>query len=154
MPIEFRRANLSDAEVIARFCTAMALETEHLELDQERVHRGVVAGLQDPSKGFYLVAVAEGTVVGQTMITFEWSDWSNALRWWVQSVYVHPEFRRRGIYSGLFGHLAELAKAEGAVCAIRLYVHRENRVAQAVYRKLGFQETHYYLYEMDLPPVR
>jgi ribosomal protein S18 acetylase RimI-like enzyme len=150
MPIEFRRATRDDAAVIARYAADMALETENLQLDRDRVRRGVEAALVDSSKGFYLVAILDGAVVGQSMVTFEWSDWSNGMRWWVQSVYVHPDFRRRGIYRGLFQYLRTLAQAEGTVC-LRLYVDRDNRGAQATYQKLGFRETHYNLYEMDLP---
>ena len=152
MQMQFRRATLADAEVIALQGVAMALETENLKLDAERVRRGVEAALRDLSKGFYVVAVLDGKVVGQSMVTYEWSDWSNGVRWWVQSVYVSPEVRRRGVYRRLFQHLLELAKADGTVCGVRLYVHRENRVAQTVYQRLGFQETRYDLYEMVFPP--
>jgi ribosomal protein S18 acetylase RimI-like enzyme len=152
MQIAYRQATLDDAETIARYAADMALETERLNLDRERVRRGVEAALQDPAKGFYLLAIADGSVVGQSMVTFEWSDWSNGMRWWLQSVYVHPGYRRRGLYRGLFEHLRERAKMEGAVCCLRLYVHRENRNAQAVYHRLGFAETDYLLYEMELPP--
>ena len=151
MTIELRHATMEDAETIARYAADMALETENLPLDRIRVRRGVEAALRDPSKGFYLLAVVDGKVVGQSMTTFEWSDWSNGMRWWVQSVYVHPEYRRRGIYRGLFEHLCGMAANDEAVCCLRLYVHRENRDAQAVYQKLGFQETRYHLYELDLP---
>ena len=154
MPIEFRRASLDDAEIIARFAADMAEETESLRLDRQRVRRGVEAALQDASKGFYLLAIAESAVVGQAMVTFEWSDWSNAMRWWLQSVYVHPGSRRRGIFRGLFEHLRALAQAQGAICCLRLYVDRDNHGAQAVYQKLGFRETHYHLYEMELPLAR
>ena len=154
MTIEFRLANMDDAETIARYAADMALETENLTLDRQRVRRGVQAALQDPTKGFYLLALADGTVAGQSMVTFEWSDWSNGMRWWLQSVYVHPAYRRRGIYRGLFEHLRQKAAKEHAVCCLRLYVHRENFGAQAVYQKLGFQETQYLLYEMDLPRDR
>ncbi|HWP83562.1 MAG TPA: N-acetyltransferase [Terriglobia bacterium] len=150
MNLAFRRATLNDAEIIARYAADMALETERLALDRERVRRGVEAVLGDPAKGFYLLAVADGVVAGQTMITFEWSDWSNGMRWWLQSVYVHPHYRRRGVYRALFQHLRELAQAESAVCCLRLYVHRENRDAQAVYRKLGFSDAQYLVYELDL----
>ena len=151
MQLEFRRASMNDATVIAQYNAAMALETENLALDRERVRRGVEAALRDPAKGFYVLAIADEKVIAQTMITFEWSDWSNGMRWWVQSVYVHPDYRRRGIYRGLFEYLGGLAREADTVFSLRLYVHRENRGAQAVYQKLGFHETKYYLYEMDLP---
>ena len=151
MPIEFRRATMNDAAVVARYAADMALETENLQLDRDRVRRGVESALEDSSKGFYLLAIADGAVAGQAMVTFEWSDWSNGMRWWLQSVYVHPYFRRRGIFRALFQSLQTLAQAEGTVCCFRLYVERDNRGAQAVYQKLGFRETHYSLYELDLP---
>ena len=151
MPTEFRRATLEDAEVVARYAADMALETENLRLDREQVRRGVEAALRDASKGFYVVAAAHGAVVGQAMVTFEWSDWSNGMRWWLQSVYVNPDFRRSGIFRGLLQMVRRLAQAEGTVCSVRLYVERENRAAQAVYTQLGFHETNYRLYEMDLP---
>jgi GNAT superfamily N-acetyltransferase len=152
MQLQLRQATLADAEVVARCSTEMAWETEYLRLDAERVRRGVEAALRDPSKGFYVVAVLDGKVVGQSMVTFEWSDWSNGMRWWVQSVYVSPEVRRRGVYRALFQYLLELARSDGTVCGLRLYVHRENRLAQTVYRRLGFREVHYLLYELGLPP--
>jgi ribosomal protein S18 acetylase RimI-like enzyme len=151
MPVEFRPAVMNDAEIISRYAANMALETENLVLDRERVRKGVEAALADPAKGFYLLAESDGMVVGQCMVTFEWSDWSNGMRWWLQSVYVHPSYRGRGVYRGLFEHLSERAKREYGVCCLRLYVHRENRIAQTVYRKLGFQETGYRLFEMELP---
>ncbi|MBI4478419.1 MAG: GNAT family N-acetyltransferase [Acidobacteria bacterium] len=151
MQLEFRRATMNDATVIAQFNAAMALETENLTLDRERVRRGVEVTLRDPAKGFYVLAVAEEKVIAQTMITFEWSDWSNGMRWWVQSVYVHPDYRGRGIYRGLFEYLRGLAREAETVFSLRLYVHNENRGAQAVYQKLGFHETKYDLYQMDLP---
>lgn len=150
MSIAYRRATIEDAPVIAQFSADMAMETENLALDRERVLSGAQAVLRDPSKGFYMLAVADGTVVGQSMITYEWSDWSNGMRWWVQSVYVRPEFRRRGIYRGLFGRLIKLAEEDGGVCAVRLYVHRSNQVAQAVYQKLGFADENYLVYGIEL----
>ena len=154
MSIEFRRATVSDAAVIAQYAADMAEETENLYLDRGRVRCGVEAALRDASKGFYLLATADGAVVGQAMVTYEWSDWSNANRWWLQSVYVHPDHRRRGVFRGIFEQLRRQAEAEGIVCCMRLYVERENRGAQAVYHKLGFRETHYLLYELELPAHR
>ena len=60
---------------------AMALETEALALDEPTVRKGVDALLRTPDKGFYVIAeAADGTPVGQLMVTSEWSDWNNG-RW-------------------------------------------------------------------------
>ena len=149
MSITIRPATLSDSEIIAAYNAAMAKETEHLELDRKRLTAGVRAVLQDPSKGFYWVAEIEGRVVGQMMITFEWSDWRNGVFWWIQSVYVHPDFRNRGVFQQLYGFVAEKAKNAGDVCGLRLYVEGENQRAQRTYERLGMKKTSYGVYEVD-----
>ena len=149
MAISIRRGTASDAETIAGFNAAMALETEKLSLDGPRVLEGVRAVLRDASKGFYLVAELRGRPVGQMMITCEWSDWRNGLFWWIQSVYVEPEQRRAGVYTSLHECVVEEAQRAGDVCGIRLYVEQENEIAQGVYRRLGMQKTAYDMFEVD-----
>ncbi|MCK7509419.1 MAG: GNAT family N-acetyltransferase [Desulfobacterales bacterium] len=101
MATAIRDASLSDAPTIARFNALMALETENLTLDESRLLNGVRAVLQDPAKGFYCVAEMDGAVVGQLMITYEWSDWRNATFWWIQSVYVEKSVRSKGVFREL-----------------------------------------------------
>ena len=149
MAIRIRRATVADAERIAEHNAAMARETEDLELDRQRLRRGVEAVLNDPAKGFCTVAEADGRVVGQMMVTFEWSDWRNATFWWLQSVYVAPEYRRRGIYRRLYQHVLDEAKSRQDICGVRLYVSKENVAAQQVYERLGLEQAHYEMYEID-----
>ncbi|HNY27146.1 MAG TPA: GNAT family N-acetyltransferase, partial [Candidatus Sumerlaeota bacterium] len=94
---EIRRATRDDAQTLARFNSAMAMETEGKCLIAERVLAGVHGLLEKPELGFYLVATHEGRVAGSLMVTYEWSDWRCGVFWWVQSVYVVPEFRRQGV---------------------------------------------------------
>lgn len=150
MEISIRKAILADADTIATFNQRMALETEGVVLPDEKIRPGVKAVLEDPSKGFYLVAeTAEWGVVGGLMITFEWSDWRNAPMWWFQSVFVVPEARGQKVFSGLYQFVMDLAKAEG-VKILRLYVERENERAQKVYQQLGMAESHYLMYEVGV----
>ena len=149
MNLTIRPATASDAETIAAFNAAMARETEHIELDPKRLLDGVQAVLADRSKGFYTVAEAGGRVVGQMMITFEWSDWRNGVFWWIQSVYVDPDFRSQGVFKQLYGHVAGRAKSAGDVCGLRLYVERDNSRAQQTYQGLGMTKTPYEVYEVD-----
>lgn len=150
MEITIRKAQLNDADTIATFNQRMALETEGVHLPDEKIRPGVRAVLQDPNKGFYLVAEAEGMgVVGGLLITFEWSDWRNAPMWWFQSVFVVPEARGHKVFSRLYKHVMALAKAEG-VKILRLYVERENHRAQKVYEQLGMTESHYLMYEVGV----
>ena len=147
--VSVRRAAISDLDTLARFNAAMALETEDKTLVEERVKAGVRAVFQNDALGFYLLAEIEGRPAGQLLITTEWSDWRNAWWWWIQSVYVAPEFRRRGVYRALEGQVRQEALASGKVCGLRLEVDRENHLAQQVYVNLGMSPSRYYLYELD-----
>jgi GNAT superfamily N-acetyltransferase len=149
MNLRIRHAELADTATILRFNAAMALETEHLELDSDRLLRGVEAVLKDAAKGFYLVAEDDGQVAGQMMITYEWSDWRNAVFWWIQSVYVEPAWRRKGVFRGLYGHALDQARAQGGVCGLRLYVETANEGARRTYESLGMNRAAYDMFEVD-----
>jgi ribosomal protein S18 acetylase RimI-like enzyme len=149
-----RLARGDDAEVLVGFNGAMALETEGKELLPEVIGAGVRSLLGRPASGFYLVAEADGQVVGSLLVTKEWSDWRNGDFWWIQSVYVRPAWRRQGIYTRLYRHVQELAAKDPAVCGFRLYVERDNKQAQGTYRALGMSETHYKVFEELKPGVR
>jgi len=144
-----RNATMEDAEFLVRGNAQLALETETLSLDIDRLRSGVHAVFDDPRRGFYLIAEANGTRVGQMMITYEWSDWRNGVFWWIQSVYTAREFRRRGVFRALYAHAQALAQQEGTVCGLRLYVEGQNEQAQATYRRCGMHETAYRIFEID-----
>ena len=141
-----RRAHTADASVVAEFNQAMAWETERKELNPAVVQAGVLAVINEPRRGFYLVAERAGRTVGGLMITYEWSDWRNADFWWIQSVYVRPEARRQGVYAALYREIEAQAQAAGA-CGIRLYVENDNQTAMRTYASLGMQDAHYRVME-------
>lgn len=146
-----RPATPSDASTIVEYNRAMALETESRELPLDKITPGVRAVLARPELGFYLVAEDhQGFVLGCLMITFEWSDWRNGMFWWVQSVYVYPGARGRGVYRAMYAHAKQLAIAQGGVCGFRLYVEENNSAAQETYRRQGMKRTHYLMFEEDL----
>jgi GNAT superfamily N-acetyltransferase len=147
MPVTIRRAEPRDTAVVVEFNRLLAWETEHKALDPEVLARGVARLLADPARGFYLVAEADGRIVGQLMATFEWSDWRDGWFWWVQSVYVRGEHRRRGVFRGLFGELVRRARAAGDVIGLRLYVEKDNHRAQATYSEMGLKDAGYFVRE-------
>jgi ribosomal protein S18 acetylase RimI-like enzyme len=144
---QIRAATSEDWETIAEFNLKLAEETEPHALDRATVEAGVQALLADERKGRYFVATIEGRIIGQLMHTWEWSDWRNGDVWWLQSVYVDAEFRRRGVFASLKRHLEELAEADPHVVGLRLYVERDNGHAQATYRRLGFESAGYLVME-------
>ncbi len=148
-----RAANLDDVESIIAFSAAMALETENRHLDVARLREGTLSLLNTPSYGFFLVAeIRDGEqrrLIGQLMITYEWSDWRNGVFWWIQSVYVDPAWRRRGVFRRIHEAVVSQAKANVKVCGLRLYVEQDNHTAEAVYQRVGLKRSVYKVYEQD-----
>lgn len=144
-----RKAKLRDLETIIDYNQALARETEGVGLDRETLLKGVLSLLSDEAKGCYFLYEESGKVVGQLLVTYEWSDWRNANFWWIQSVYVHPDYRRRGIFRKLFEFLKAEAEKEDTVCGLRLYVEERNLPAQATYRKLAMNPSKYLMYEWE-----
>jgi GNAT superfamily N-acetyltransferase len=147
--IRIRPAEGADAALLADFNAAMALETEGRTLDAATVRRGVEIGLSRPDYCRYHLAELEGRVVGQLMITWEWSDWRAGMFWWIQSVYVVPGARGRGVFKALYRHVESMARGDGECRGLRLYVERHNASAQAAYARLGMRDAGYGVFEVD-----
>jgi GNAT superfamily N-acetyltransferase len=146
-PIRYREANLRDARDIIDFQLAMARDTEDVELNRYICSRGVEAVFEDRTLGRYFVAESGSELVASLLITFEWSDWRNGIVWWIQSVYVRPEFRGQRVYAGLYEFVKTLAENNETVKGIRLYVDTRNERAQQVYTRLGMNGEHYRVFE-------
>ena len=146
-----RQATHDDIDTLAQFNSKMAFETEAVRLKPEVISAGVTGMIDNPQRGFYLVAEENGLIAASLMITTEWSDWRNGNFWWIQSVYVLPEFRRQGLYRKLYEQVRKLAAEDSHVCGFRLYVERNNRVAQQTYLALGMDETDYLMMEELVP---
>lgn len=144
LTIQFGTAD--DILAIAQFQVDMAMESEGTVLDLDTVKRGVTHAMEDISKGRYVIAYADGKAIGSLMLTREWSDWTDRWYLWIQSVYVTPEYRGKGVYKAMYNMVKETAETEG-ISTIRLYVDKTNLRAQSVYQKLGMQDSHYFLYE-------
>lgn len=145
--MNIRMANIEDVAALVEFNQAMALETEAKQIDPQTLRNGVTAVFNNDQKGFYAVAENDNVIVGGLMVTFEWSDWRDSWFWWIQSVYVKPQFRGQGVYRRLYEFVSEKAEKENNVCGFRLYVEKENSAAQKVYEKLGMEISHYLMYE-------
>lgn len=145
--ITVRPATIADSLQIADFNQAMALETERKHLEDDVIRQGVAHLFSRPDYGFYMIAEVKGKPAACLLVTYEWSDWRNQLFWWIQSVYVLPEYRGKGLYRALYNEVKRLAGEKGNVCGFRLYVEKENSSAQQVYQRLGMSEAQYLMYE-------
>ncbi|MGH7473345.1 MAG: GNAT family N-acetyltransferase [Candidatus Methylomirabilales bacterium] len=148
-----RPARMEDVDVMVAFSAAMALETEGRRLDVDRLRRGTGRVFDSPTRGFYVVAElpqkSSAGVIGQLLVTYEWSDWRDATFWWIQSVYVHPDWRRRGVYRRMHEYVRQQARSRRDVCGLRLYVEAGNVGAQAAYRQAGLFPSSYRVLEED-----
>ena len=157
-----RDAVAADCKLLAQWAQAMAWETEHKRLDPDTVHAGIAAGVADAGKARYFVAMHDaplagretlGIAVGTLMLTREWSDWRNGDWWWIQSVYVPVEHRRRGVFAALYRHVEQLARATDGVVGLRLYVERDNAAARQTYLAMGMTDAGYAILERPVVPV-
>ncbi len=147
--IRVRAATMDDVATIVRYNCLLALESEGRKLDTDVLSRGVQRALAQPELCRYFMAETDGRAIGQTMLTYEWSDWRCGVFWWIQSVYVVPEHRGRGVFRKLYGHIKSLAESDGGVCGLRLYVEEHNAPALATYTKMGMGPTGHLMYEDD-----
>jgi ribosomal protein S18 acetylase RimI-like enzyme len=142
-----RKAKSEELNSILDFQLALARETENIELEHSTVKKGITAVFKDPVRGSYFVAIEKGKVIGSLLTTYEWSDWRNGMILWIQSVYVIPKFRRKGVYSSLYLHIKKMVQKDTKLKGIRLYTDKSNIVASKAYEKLGMNSDHYITFE-------
>ena len=144
-----RKAIKKDIEKIVEFNLNLAKETEDKDLNKEILYKGVEAIIKDQSKGIYHIYEIDEKIIGQIMYTYEWSDRRCGTFIWVQSIYVDKEFRGKGIFRSLYNYVKEICDKDEEICGIRLYVERENYIAQKTYSDLGMIECNYNMYEYE-----
>ncbi len=147
--MNIREGNLNDVDIIAQYNYNLAKETEDKELDLEVVKSGVKRLIEDSSKGKYYVYTIDDEVVGQIMHTYEWSDWRDGTFLWIQSVYVHKDYRNKGVFKSLYNYVKEKCDTDKDIVGIRLYVEKENNTAKSTYKALGMDECEYFIYEYE-----
>ena len=147
--MKIAQPTIKDTNSLVEFNIKMAAETENKILDRNTVTHGVKKVINNSEMGYYVIAKDSNKIMGSLMITYEWSDWRNGMFWWIQSVYVEKEYRKQGVYKQMYLYIKEKAKNDKLCTGIRLYVEKENHVAQSVYKKLGMDETFYKLFEVD-----
>ena len=148
MNLKIREAVKSDITILAKNNQSLANETENINLNLDTIISGVSNAL-DREDCHYFVAEINKMVVGQTLITYEWSDWRNGLIWWMQSVFVLSNFRKQGVFTALFNHIEKLSQNNPQVKALRLYVIQDNQSGIKTYEALGMRDSGYIVYEKE-----
>jgi GNAT superfamily N-acetyltransferase len=146
-PVFIRQATAGDRDVIAELNTRLAWETERIRLDPDRIRDGVTAVLDGHGEAFYFIAESDSGVVGQLMLTREWSDWRNGWFYWIQSVYVRETVRQKGVFRRLFHAAQDWVRSQSDAVGVRLYVEEHNTAAAETYARLGLLPTGYRVME-------
>ncbi|HIE98490.1 MAG TPA: GNAT family N-acetyltransferase [Planctomycetes bacterium] len=149
--VSIRAAVSSDIDVLTDFNCRLSAESEEKHLEPNTVRSGVTRGLSVGDEVRYFVAEADGKIVGQLMLTREWSDWRDGWAVWLQSVYVLPDYRGQGVFRQLLDHVKTQMQKEPDVVCLRLYVEEDNDAAKSTYRRLGFGDTGYHVMELQVP---
>ncbi len=145
-----RRALAQDENELAEFNSSIARETEGVELIPEVIGAGVKAMIENPHMGFYLVVELDNGIQASLMVTTEWSDWRNGTIWWMQSVYVHPSYRKQGVFHEIFKHIETIAANTPSIQSLRLYVMKNNETGLKTYQSIGMSSSGYLVYEKQL----
>ena len=138
-----RKATLDDLEILIKFTAEEAKEAESILKSPNTLKKGIKAALEDNSKSIYWVIMDENnTPFGNISALKEWSDWNAGYYWWIQSLYISPEYRGKGYVQMLLAAVQEEMKKENAL-ELRLYVHKANKKAIRAYEKVGFKQSDY-----------
>lgn len=89
----------------------------------------------------YLLIGANGVPAGYALLAKTYSHEAGGPVVWIEELYTVPEARGKGLGREFFAFLEE--RYGGAVRRFRLETEPENERAQALYRRLGFEELGY-----------
>ncbi|MEG0615350.1 MAG: GNAT family N-acetyltransferase [Oscillospiraceae bacterium] len=140
MEFEFKKV-VSDEEILAVERLADVIWVEH--------YQGIIPDGQAKymtekfqSKKAIAEQISEGTeyflveVSGKAAGYFAYAFKENFL--YLSKIYVHSDFRKNGIASGIFAELEKISSKKG-VGEIRLNVNKYNKLAMLAYEKNGFK---------------
>ena len=150
--MKIREATSDDLETIVTFNRQLAIDSGDDVPREPMLRAGVGRALDQPELCRYFLATAEdgGEILGQCMVTYEWSDWRDGTIWWFQSVFVKAEWRGKGVFDRLYDHVRSLANADPDARELRLYVLESNSRAQRAYQRCGMKPSGYVVYEGKL----
>ena len=114
--------------------------------DPARFKAFLKARLEHREAHVFIALDDDGVGMGFTLLYPSFSSVSMARVYTLNDLYVHPDYRRRGIASGLMNAAADFCQREGGI-RLHLETGHDNDKAQALYEKEGWiKETNYFYY--------
>jgi GNAT superfamily N-acetyltransferase len=151
--IHVRVANMNDLDFLVSFTLAEANEAEGSEKSSVTVSNGIRVSLENSAIAQYWVLENnEKKLIGSVSVVKEWSDWHAGYYWWIQSMFIQPEYRGQGLMNLLLNEVKEAAKT-GDALELRLYVHKDNIRAIRAYNREGFLDSPYQIMTMNIREV-
>ena len=148
MEITVRKALLTDLPNIV----SLYLENSNrhwADFNKQMLASGLRTLISSPSKGFQMVAEVEYDIIGMLRISPEWSPLRDSSFWWIENVYVKPNWRRKGVYRKMYKYVYDSAKGNPKICGIRLYTDQNNTAARKTYVETGMRGKLSELFEID-----
>ena len=143
MDAQIRKAVIDDIDSLIEFSFEEAKEAEGLTRVPDTLRAGITAALNDSSKAIYWVIADENDKpFGNVSALKEWSDWNDGYYWWIQSMFISTRYRGKGYLKLLINAVESEMKRENGL-ELRLYVHKDNKVAIRAYEKVGFVISNY-----------
>ncbi len=145
---QIKRAGKEHLDILVDFNMKLAIETENRPLNLETLTKSMNAILEDERKGVYLILFEGEEALGQIAYVYEWSTWRNANYMWLTDLYIKPEHRKRGLFKIIYQHVMRLYEENPSVLGLRFYVDKGNTSVVPIYKKVGWKESNYDLWEI------
>ena len=150
MNFSVRAAKHDDLDTLIEFTLEEANHAEGIDKYPDTVRKGIEAALDDPSLARYWVLEnQDGELLGSVSVLKEWSNWNAGHYWWIQSMFITPEYRGKRLMKHLMDKVREVANSENAL-DIRLHVHQDNLRAKKAYLREGFTNAPYEIMTMEI----
>ena len=143
-----RPANTGDLRTLLDLMADFYAEAGY-SLDRPHAEEAFAALLADPRLGRIWLIENGAAAVGHVVVTFVFAMEYGGLTAVVDDFYVRPDARGAGLGTAALAE-ARRTCAELGVRAMRVEVGRDNAVAQAVYRHVGFEVLDHQLMALPL----
>jgi GNAT superfamily N-acetyltransferase len=138
--VELGPATREDLPQLVALLGVLFSQEAELVPDDTKQTRALEKILSDESVGRIHVAREGGKVVAMASLIYGISTAEGGLAASFEDMIVLPGYRGKGIGTALLEHVVAEARKQG-VLRLMLLTDRQNKRAQALYRKLGFVES-------------